>query len=322
MSHVLIERGVRVLREANSTRLRAGLRAVVPAVATLALLLAGRATLHAVFLSKQESLSTSEALLVQFLLGGLYVAMIGVAISLAKTLDRRQWADFGLSVDAEWIRNFAVGALISVSGIALSLWWGVAQGYRAIDLSAAASGTNEPLVVGVALAVFVPYFLLGNVYEEVVYRSVMLRNFAAGLNARGFSPAWAVAPATAVSLLLFGAYHVPLRGNFVVGIDAAMVGITFALAYLLTGELGLPLGIHFGRISLEFLDGFEQLGVELPGVLSFTQDTLLANLELKLLEIGAICLFIVAWVALTDGDVSIAENVYEPASADADATDD
>lgn len=318
ISFVPVDVSVRFLREKHTTRLRASLRAVVPAIATLVLFLAGQMLLSAVFLADEGSLSTIEALLVRVLLAGLYVAMIAFAVRLATTLDRRRTVGFGRPVDHEWLRNFAVGAVISASGIALSISWGVVRGYRTVDLSAAGTGADDLLAIGVAVAAFVPYFLLGNVYEEVVYRGVMLRTFAAGLRARGRSPAWAVAAATAVSVLLFGAYHVPLRGNVVVAVDAAMVGTTFALAYVLTGELGLPLGVHFGRISLEFLDGFEELGVRLPGVVSFTRNTLGANLELKLLELGAISLFIVAWVALT-GDVRIAENVYD--TVDDDATD-
>jgi membrane protease YdiL (CAAX protease family) len=305
---------MRVLREANSTRLRATLRAVIPAIATLVLFLAGRSVLQRLFVSNGASLSTADALLVQLLLGGLYVAMIWLTLRLASVLDRQPYAAYGLAVDRDWIREFGVGVVLSAAGIGLSLWWGVVRGHRAIDRSVAVSGGDELLVAAVAFATFVPYFLLGNLYEELVYRGVMLRDFAAGLTARGLSPRWAVAVATLTSSLLFGAYHVPLRGNLVVAIDAAMVGLTFALAYLLTGELGLPLGIHFGRISLEFLDGFETLGFELPGILVFSRNTLAANLEVRLLELGTIALFVVVWVYWTDGEIGIAENIYELAS--------
>jgi membrane protease YdiL (CAAX protease family) len=282
------------------------------------MLLAGGTAVQVAFDPAGTTLSATETVLIRVLLFALYVAMIGIAVEIATTLDRGRIADFGLSVDAAWLGNFAAGTVISASGIALSLWWGVVRGYRAVDLSSAASSVDEPLLVAVAMLAFVLYFLLGNVYEEVVYRGIMLRNFAAGLAARGHSPAWAVAIATAGSLVLFGAYHVPLRGNVVVGVDAAMVGVTFALAYLLTGELGLPLGVHFGRISLELLSGFEMLGVELPAALTFTQDTLPANLEVRLLELGSVCLFVVAWVYVTEGRVKVAENVYESTPGDSD----
>jgi len=305
---------MRVLREANSTRLRATLRAVLPAIATLVLFLAGRSVLQRLFVSNGASLSTTDALLVQLLLGWQYVAMIWLTLRLASVLDRQPYAAYGLAVDRDWIREFGVGVVLSAAGIGLSLSWGVVRGHRAIDRSMAVSGGDGLLVAGVAVATFVPYFLLGNLYEELVYRGVMLRDLAAGLSARGLSPRWAVAVATLTSLLLFGTYHVPLRGNLVVAIDAAMVGLTFALAYLLTGELGLPLGIHFGRISLEFLDGFETLGFELPGILVFSRNTLAANLEVRLLELGTIALFVVVWVYWTDGEIGIAQNVYELAS--------
>lgn len=85
----------------------------------------------------------------------------------------------------------------------------------------------------------------------------------------------------------------------------------FALAYLLTGELGLPIGVHFGRISIELLTGFEVLGVDVPAVLLFTRNTLLANLEVKLLELGLVCLLILVWVYSADGEIGVAESIYE-----------
>nr|WP_240148891.1 type II CAAX endopeptidase family protein [Halorubellus sp. JP-L1] len=302
--------------------MRASLRGVLPAAVTLLVLLAGRAAIQTVFEPAGTALSAAETVSIRVLLFALYVATIGIALRIATTLDRRRYAEFGLSVDAAWLGNFAAGTVISAAGIALSLWWGVARGHRAVDLSSAASGVDEPLLVAVALLAFALYFLLGNVYEEVVYRGIMLQNFAEGLSARGRSPAWAVVPATAGSLLLFGAYHVPLRGNVVVGVDAAMVGVTFALAYLLTGDLGLPLGVHFGRMSLELLSGFEMLGVELTAALTIARNTLPANLEVRLLELGCVCLLVVAWAYLTEGHVGVAKDVYEPTRGDVDARGD
>lgn len=150
--------------------------------------------------------------------------------------------------------------------------------------------------------------MLGNVYEEVVYRAVMLRTFAVGLAARGHSPAWSVVPATAGSLVLFGLYHLPLRGDPVVVVDAALVGVTFGLAYLL-GGLGLAVGVHFGRATLELLTGVSMLGVEVPAVVAFTRDTVAANLEVRLLELALVCLFVVAWAYRVDGELRLARAV-------------
>lgn len=108
-----------------------------------------------------------------------------------------------------------------------------------------------------------------------------------GLTARGVSLRLAVVSATVVSLLLFGAYHIPLRGNVVVALDAALTGIPFALAYLLTDDLDLPVGVYFGRVLIEFLNGLIVDEFEVTGLIAITQNTLLANLEPKLLVSGS-----------------------------------
>lgn len=104
---------------------------------------------------------------------------------------------------------------------------------------------------------------------------------------------------------LFGLYHVPLRGNVVVAVDAALVGVTFSLAYLLTGELGLPIGVHAGRFPLTVLPGATLGPFEFQQALTISRNTLAANLEVKLVRLGLTCLLVLAWVALVDGEVGI-----------------
>lgn len=308
---------MRVIREERSTRLRASLRVLIPAVGTLVLLtlfnLARKAILG-------QITGTSTVLGLLGLLTNLvtYVVLILVAVWSGAKLERRDYGDFGLNVDGRWIRNFVAGTAISTFGIALSLLWGKFRGLREVDLSVV--GVNGGVLVpAVVLVGFACMFLLGNVYEEVIFRRIAIRNLAEGFAARGFSPVVAVVPATGVSMVLFGLYHVPLRGNFVVAVDAAMVAITFSLAYLLTEDLGLPTGIHFGRISTEVIYGGTIAGVELPAVVEFTRATLLANLEVKLVRLGVVCLLVIAWVYLSRGELRTAEVVQRPNDARSDA---
>jgi hypothetical protein len=214
---------------------------------------------------------------------------------------------FGLGVDAGWLRRFAAGVATTLLGVVVSLWWVDRRGTRDVTLAdASVTGLDEPLVVGVVFVLFICYFLLGNLYEEVVYRRIVLGNFVEGLTARGLPLRLAVVPATVAGLLLFGAYHVPLRGNVVVALDAALSGIPFALAYLLTDDLGLPVGVHFGRVLIELLNGLTLGPLEVTAVVAITENTLLANLELKLLRIGFVCLCILVWVYLTRGELRMA----------------
>lgn len=299
-----------LVRERDSTRVRASLRGILPAGASLTLFLGGNQVLGTLVESVSEANPSAAVLLGSIVQLALYVVLIGATVWGAAVLERRPYTAFGLNVDGGWLRRFAAGMAITLIGIAVSLWWANRRGFRDVALAdPGISGPDDPLLVGIVVALFVCYFLLGNVYEEVVYRRIMLGNFVEGLTARGISPTLAVVAATSSSLLLFGIYHVPLRGNVVVALDAALTGIPFAVAYLLTNDLGLPVGIHFGRILIEFLHGLERGEFEVIAIVEITHDTLLANLEVKLLRIGFICLCILLWVYLTRGEIRMAETI-------------
>jgi membrane protease YdiL (CAAX protease family) len=302
---------VNALREPDTGRLRASVRAALPAVATLVALF-GLAVPIGLVLPSPDEAGAVAGLATLLAQSARYVALIAGAVWLGARLERRGYDAFGLAVDGRWLRDAAAGAAASLLGVAASLWWGSVQGSRAVDLAGWQPTGPSTLAVGAVFAAYAGYFLLGNVFEEVVYRRIALGNSAEGLTDRGLSPRLAVLAATVASLVLFGAYHVPLRGNVVVAVDAAMVGVTFALAYVLTGDLGLAVGVHFGRLPTVFATGRTFAGVEAPGFVELTTNTLAANLEVKLVEIGVVCVLVAAWVYATRGDLRLAPSVWDP----------
>ncbi|MEY7849657.1 CPBP family intramembrane glutamic endopeptidase [Natrarchaeobius sp. A-rgal3] len=299
------------IREGRSTRLRAGLRAVAPAVTTLLVLLVGLAVLAAVADAITERSPTGGMLATLVALSFLYVLLIAIALWLATKLDRRRYASYGLDLDVAWLRAFAVGAGIGFLAAVVSVGYGAVRGFVDVDLSAGGvAGPGGPITLGLAVAILVGSFLIQNVYEEVVYRGIAIRNFVEGLTARGLSPTWAVLLATAASLFLFGLFHIPLRGDPLEAmVTSALLGTAFALAYVLTGELALPIGVHFGGMSIELAVGEEVVGLEVLSVVTLEQSAA-ASLEFLGVRVGLLCALIVAWVYLTSGDVGIDETVY------------
>jgi hypothetical protein len=83
--------------------------------------------------------------------------------------------------------------------------------------------------------------------------------------------------------------------------------VTFSLAYLLTGELGLAIGVHAGRFPLNLVQGASLGPFTVQPVMTVTDNTLGANLELKLLRLGLICLLVLGWVFRLDGEIRLAE---------------
>lgn len=306
---------MRVLREQTSPRLRASLRGILPAVVTLALLLAGRTILTTALPIGTEAISLGETLLVRGSFVGLYLVMIWLAVRMTMYLDHRQYTELGVTVSRSWLKDFVAGTIVSTVGILSALAWGTSRGFRTLNPTIDATGPGGSLYLAFAVTVFILFLLLGNIYEEIIYRGVMLQNFIEGLHTRGLSLRWATVFGTVSNLLLFGLYHVPLRASPIIVIDVALTGTTFAIAYLVTGDLGLPIGIHFGRTTFELLTGVQIIGVTIAPIVEITRDTLAANLEVRLLELGLIILFTLAWVHVTDRNLQIAEAVYEPPSS-------
>lgn len=301
-----------VLQDGDSDRVRASLRGLLPAILTIVIYLGALQSFEQFFPSTRSGFSGVQFLLYGCLIGVMYASMILVGVYAARALERSALNDFGLGVDSQWLRAFTSGVGISLLGISISWWWGAFRGIRSLDLAAAGvRSSTEPHVVAAVLVVFTGYFFLGNVYEEVLYRRIMIDNFAEGLVARGLSVRAAVGLATVGSLVVFGLLHVVYRGSVLVAIDATLTGTMFAFAYLLTGELALPIGVHFGRLITSVLSGASYGVVEVIAIGEITQNRLGANLEVRFVQIGIICLLVCLWVYRNRGSIRISEVIYQ-----------
>lgn len=280
------------LYEAESGRLRASLRGTIPALVGPPLVQGGFAAQGLVL----APLAALPGIVWGLANVGYTVALYGVLLVgllwLAMCLDREPYTRYGLDVDRRWIVNAVAGATASALAIGASVWYGTRRGIVTPTVASGAEFLSVNTVVVLVLVAAIGLAVAA--YEEVLYRGILLQNFAAGLRARGVSTTGAAIGATAGSLLLFGAFHL-LRGPLV-AVDATVVGVTFAVAYLLTGELGLAIGVHFGRLPMSVLVQGERFGIDLVSMDVPTAP--LAYLEFTLTQIGLTCLAVVAWTAL------------------------
>lgn len=94
-------------------------------------------------------------------------------------------------------------------------------------------------------------------WEELVFRGVFLTNGIEGLLERGHARSIAVPAALFGSAVVFALVHVPgaLSEGYSPWLTALMIfsmGLLFGIAYLLTGELALPMGLH---LAINFVSG-------------------------------------------------------------------
>lgn len=305
---------MRLLRERHSSRLRASLRGLLPWVVALLVLVSGSISIGTVFDLTATEYSLGESLAI--LLGQLLLLAIvaGVAVSTAVRLDRRQYTAFGLDITGEWLRDFGAGVLLTLPATLVVLWVAEFRGMATVSVDiSAGSATGGILALSGAFVVILGFLFANVVYEEVVFRGIMLQNFAEGLRARGLSSALAVGLAVVGSLFAFGVSHILFgQGDAVREVaTSGMMGIAFTLAYILTGQLGLSIGVHFGGVFLMSTLREEFFGLELPTIVVMEP---IANApvpyELFVVRVLLVSLFVVGWVYVVDDEIRIAETVY------------
>ncbi|MUV57667.1 CPBP family intramembrane metalloprotease [Halogeometricum sp. CBA1124] len=186
-------------------------------------------------------------------------AVIG-ALVVARYIDQRPVTDYGFRERKVWGRDLVVGAGLALLaqtvavGVALSAGWAVV-----VDTIVAGP---EGLILGLVGALLL--FAVVGFYEELVARGVILKNVAEGFASYGTVPA--VLAAIIVSSVVFGIVHLANAGASLVSVVViAVIAITVAASYVLTGRLALAIGFHTSwNISMGVLFGQPVSGIELP----------------------------------------------------------
>ena len=252
------------------------------------------------------------------------LAYLGAALlsvwTAGRFLDRRPFKDFGFHLSGGWMLDLlfglGLGALLMTSIFLVELgfgWVSVAETSNTSEVSA-------PFLI--TLAVPILSFLCVGINEELLFRGYWLRNLAEGCNFPHVEPRGAVLLAWVGSSVFFGFSHVGNQGATLLGTATIMlVGLMFGLAYALTGELAVPIGLH---VAWNFFEsnvyGLSVYGISPKLVVTKQAGPSLwtgggFGPEAGLLGVTATvvgCLLIVLWVRIRRGKVSIRASVAKP----------
>ncbi len=168
-------------------------------------------------------------------------AVLLAALVAARWIDRRPLADWGFHMNRRWWRDLLFGMALGaglMAAIFVVEWW---YGWVTITgFWSAPSGTPffaailAPLVLAAVVAVA----------EELLARGNQLLNLAEGLRFWGLRRA--ILLAWAFSSLIFGALHVSNPNSSWLSTGyLVFYGAFLGIGYVLTGELALPIGLHF-----------------------------------------------------------------------------
>mgnify|MGYP000165094780 CR=1 FL=1 len=247
----------------------------------------------------------------------MYLPLIATLLVLVPRLDRRALSDYGLYTNSPVVRYLLVGLGIGTLSSGIPVGVGVALGYGSVS-ETFVSGASETVAVLIA-AVIVGQ--LANVFlEEFLYRGVLIQNAAEGLSKWLGSRYASIFGSVVAISLVFGVSHVVFGGgggvegrSLSLVVSSALLGIGWGTIYVLTGNLWLPMGAHFGyNISnaMVFQPSYDSGLFQLPAALEIgISEPAFWQLPRSFVAALSTILLILCWVYLERGEVSIDDRV-------------
>lgn len=237
-------------------------------------------------------------------------------------IDRRRFPDFGLHLSRSWWLDFGFGLALGAALMTAIFLFELALGWiRVTGTFRTVSGLSFAVVFCTSVLLFV----FVGISEELLVRGYLLTNLAEGFRwFRWLSGDAAVAVAALCSSVIFGTGHVfnpnaTLTSTFVI----VLAGIMLASGYLLTGELGLSIGLHISwNLFQTSVYGFSVSGLRLPVTVVATEQVGPRVFtggpfgpEAGLVGVGAIAVGTAAiawWVRSRGARLSLCSSVWTP----------
>ena len=255
------------------------------------------------------------------------VSIFGAVFLGCHLFDRRAFGDLGIHVDHRWWLDFAFGALLGVmlTTIIFVIEW--TMGW--VTISQVISLGNAPSEVINTLVGLLGFFIAVGISEELLVRGYLITNLAEGLDVKRVNPRIAILLAWFISSFVFTLLHlnnpnVTLMSTLNIG----FAGLFLGLAYVLSGSLALPMGLHITWNLFEgAVFGFPVSGIHFGptsiltivqhGPVTWTGGTFgpeAGLLGLLTYLMGAIC--IALWSMGMDGRIALHESLAEPPHVD------
>ena len=194
----------------------------------------------------------------------MFALLIAAALYLAsRVLDHRKMSDYGFHFSRKWWTDLGFGLVLG----ALLLFGVLAVGWVHVTGSFAPA-PGQPFVATIlAGVVAVAVVAFG---EEAAYRGYPIKNLAEGVaQAR-----WGIVIAVVIPAVFFGLAHATNENaTWLSTFNIVISGLLFGTGYVLTGELALPIGLHFAWDFVQgFLFGVVASGKQYGSVLVLTDD--------------------------------------------------
>jgi membrane protease YdiL (CAAX protease family) len=180
-------------------------------------------------------------------LAGIYLdllrlfAVLLAALIVARFVDHRPLPDWGFHIDRRWWLDLLFGMVLGAAlmGAIFTVEWRLGW----VDVT---GFWLAPPGMPFAAAILAPLTLaiVVSIAEELLARGNQLTNFVEGFRFLGLR--WSILLAWAISSIIFGLLHVSNPNSSWLSTGyLVFYGAFLGVGYVLTGELALPIGLHF-----------------------------------------------------------------------------
>lgn len=165
-------------------------------------------------------------------------------------VDRRRMGSIGFNIDKEWWINFSFGLFLGAFILSFVFLFEAAFGWIEVTEVFYVNG-YENFTVSL-IAGFLLYISVG-IREETASRGYLIKNFSEGFRNSRIKPVTILLLVTIITSVLFGLGHANNPNATLVSTwNLMVIGILLAYAYIATGSLAMPIGIH---ITWNFFQG-------------------------------------------------------------------
>ena len=252
----------------------------------------------------------------------LSILFVGAVWLVGHYIDRRKFSETGVFFNKNWWIDLGFGSLLGALLMAAIFLIELAAGWITISDTFVA-----PNAMPFFVAILIPFvFYIGvSILEELLFRGYLLLNLAEAINMKAISSRVAVIISLVLTSAVFGVAHAANPSATLIStLNITVAGIFLGLAYVLTGSLAIPLGIH---LTWNFFQG-NVFGFPVSGTNNFSTSVFAIEQGgplawtggpfgpeagiIGLLAMLAGTLSIVWWVRRRYGKVAVLTSIAEP----------
>lgn len=194
-------------------------------------------------------------------------------VLVARWLDVRPWQDYGFHFNVRWWRDLTFGIFLGVGLI--SMIFGVEYCLGWVSVYGMFENTQPQLPFWQLFVDGLFAYILIGVQEELFARGYLIKNLAEGLHFSRITAKGAIFIAYLLTSLFFGFLHANNQNALLTSsLNLTVFGLFVGLAFILTHELSIPIGLHIGwNFAQGYIFGFPVSGADAELALIATRQT-------------------------------------------------